>query len=53
MSAPVVAHGRPERIKDVRSASARSSRFATLKLIEETKFGPEPANAEEEDDEDD
>ena len=31
----------------------RASRFATLKLIEETHFAPDPADSDDEDDEDD
>ena len=32
--------------------TARVSRFATLKLIEETHFAPDPADVDDEDDED-
>ena len=44
----MAAYGRSERVK----ATARASRFATLKLIEETHFAPDPADVDDEDDED-
>ena len=42
------------RASALRSAAtaARASRFATLKLIEETHFAPDPADSDDEDDED-
>ena len=42
------------RASTLRSAAttARASRFATLKLIEETHFAPDPADSDDEDDED-
>ena len=42
------------RASALRSATttARASRFATLKLIEETHFAPDPADVDDEDDED-
>ena len=42
------------RASALRSATtaARASRFATLKLIEETHFAPDPADSDDEDDED-